>query len=140
MEKIIITYDINEDILKLRTKVFVDEQGFSIEDELSPNENEYIHCALYNDDKIIAYARLHIENTKCHIQRVVVEKDYRRKGYGYKIMKALEKVANENNCNQLYLHSQLQAVDFYKKNGYVTVGDNFYECGVLHCLMIKDIN
>ena len=49
----------------------------------------------------------------------------------------LEKIAINLNFKQVYVHSQSEALQFYKKAGYVKTGGEFVECRKPHQKMIK---
>ena len=74
-------------------KVFVKEQNVPIELEL--DEKDYsentVHIGYFNDDKLIGVARL-IDMNKdvIHIGRVVIDKEYRGKGIGRKLIVGCE--------------------------------------------------
>lgn len=137
--RIITEYDLNKKASKLRSKVFVNEQGFSKEDEYDSNEKEYIHISIYKGPLIVAYVRLHVEGKNGHVGRVVVRKSFRKHGYGKLIMNLAEEEAKENNINFLYLHAQLHAVSFYQKCGYEIHGEQFLEAGAPHYEMVKNL-
>jgi len=43
---------------------------------------------------------------------------------------------NLDNLNvTIYLHAQIQVVDFYQKLGFIKVGDLFEEAGIKHYMM-----
>ena len=56
---------------------------------------------------------------------------------GRMILNELEKIAISLNFKQVYVHSQNEALQFYKKAGYVETGGEFVECRKPHQKMIK---
>ena len=70
------------------------------------------------------------------IERMAVLKEYRKKGVGKAIIKEILKhYLNLNKVNNLILNSQIEVKDFYKKFGFVEVGEEFIEANILHIKM-----
>ncbi|MCM1131204.1 MAG: GNAT family N-acetyltransferase [Roseburia sp.] len=134
METSKILFDINEDIKTLRTEVFIIEQNVPVELEIEDNEDKYIHCCIYKEGILIAYARVYLSNPAI-IGRVCVRKNYRKLGYGKKIMKLAEKEIK--GINEIHLHAQTHAKGFYEALGYTPFGDFFLEAGIRHISMKK---
>ena len=68
---------------------------------------------------------------------MAVLKEYRNKGVGKAIIKEILKhYLNLNKVNNLILNSQIEAKDFYKKCGFVEVGEEFIEANIIHKKMI----
>ena len=76
METSKILYDINEDIKALRTEVFIEEQQVPVELEIESDEDKYVHCCIFSDEVLIAYARVRLTNPAI-IGRVCIKKNYR---------------------------------------------------------------
>jgi predicted GNAT family N-acyltransferase len=133
-------YDITAEIAALRESVFVDEQGFSREDERGGDEARYVHCCVYGDGVLIAYARVLFERGAAHIGRVAVRKEYRGRGYGSVVMRHAEREAVGRNFRTAELGAQLHAQGFYEKNGYVKEGGVTLMAGAPHIIMKKDLS
>ena len=56
---------------------------------------------------------------KIQVRFVAVEADVQGKGYGKKLMKAVEQFASENNIPDIILEARENAVPFYLSLGYV---------------------
>ena len=134
METSKILYDINDDIKKLRTEVFIIEQHVPVELEIEVDEDKYVHCCIYADNLLIAYARVKLSNPAI-IGRVCVKKSYRGLGYGRKVMNLAESQISLN--TEIVLHAQLHAQKFYHSLGYKEVGQIFMEANIGHIQMNK---
>lgn len=132
-------YDITEEIKNLRYEVFVNEQNVDIDIELENDEDKYIHLCLYQNNILIAYSRLKINDKILHIGRVLVKKEFRGQGYGRTIMKYSEETGRELGCNVAKLNAQKHAIGLYVKCGYEKYGDFFVEANISHIKMKKDI-
>ena len=56
------------------------------------------------------------------IGRIAVLKSQRKSGLGAKIVSAAEDIIRQNGGNKSFIHAQMQAVPFYEKIGFETVG------------------
>ena len=80
----------------LRIEVFVKEQNVPIELELDDKDysTNTVHIGYFNDDKLIGVARLiDMDKDVIHIGRVVIDKEYRGKGIGRKLIVGCETTA-----------------------------------------------
>ena len=130
----------------LRIEVFVKEQNVPIELEL--DEKDYsentVHIGYFNDDKLIGIARLiDLDKDVIHIGRVVIDKEYRGKGIGRKLIVGCETTAKNILKREVIieLSAQIQAEKFYESLGYNRVNDKIYlDAGIEHVDMRKEIN
>ena len=72
-----------------------------------------------------------------HIGRVAVVKNYRGRGIGIAVIKALLDIATKNKLKRVYLGSQLHARRFYERLGFRAYGGVYQEAGIDHILMDK---
>ena len=135
--KYLVLNDINQEIRNLRKEVFVIEQNVPPHLEWEDDESIYKHCCLYLNNKLIAYARVDINKEIAHIGRVVVAKEYRKQGYGKKIMQYSEEIIKKGNKSSVEIHAQLHASEFYKSIGYIPYDKEFMEAGIRHIKMKK---
>ena len=130
----------------LRIKVFVKEQKVPVELELDNKDHSIntVHIGYFNDNKLIGVARLiDLDKDIIHIGRVAIDKDYRRKGIGRKIIIGCETAARNILKREVIieLSAQIQAEKFYESLGYKRVNDKIYlDAGIEHVDMRKVIN
>jgi GNAT superfamily N-acetyltransferase len=96
------------------------------------NTNEFV---LEDSEKNIGHITLsfywdfwHMCNVMI-VDGVVVDKDFRRKGFGLELMKFAEDFARKNNVKQIYLYTDSKkedAVRLYEKLGYVKKDKIFF--------------
>ena len=131
---------LNDDIIKIRTSVFINEQGFK--DEFDETDKICTHIVLYNGNKGIATCRYFKEGENYHIGRVAIIKEYRGQGLGNKIMQIAENEirskCNESKC-VMEVSAQVRVSEFYKKLGYKQVGDIYFDEYCEHIRMIKNL-
>ena len=99
---------IHHDSVQIRTHVFVEEQHVPANLEVDADEGY-------------------------HVQRVAVEKAYRKHGLGKMVLNAIIAYAREQNVAFLKLGAQLQAIGFYKTLGFqLTDQPEFLDAGIRH--------
>ena len=130
----------------LRIEVFVREQKVPMElelDEKDHSENT-VHIGYFSDDKLIGVARLiDMDKDVIHIGRVVIDKEYRGKGIGRKLIVGCETTAKNILKREVIieLSAQIQAEKFYESLGYNRVNDKIYlDADIEHVDMRKVIN
>lgn len=132
-------YDILPDEAKeIRTKVFVEEQGFK--EEFDTTDNYAKHIVLYCDGTAVAVGRFFTDDKKTyHIGRIAVLKEFRKYGYGKVLMDIAMKEIINLNGEKIELSAQLQAKTFYEKCGYIADGNIYYDEHCPHILMYKNL-
>ena len=130
----------------LRIEVFVKEQNVPIELEL--DEKDYsentVHIGYFDDDKLIGIARLiDLDKDVIHIGRVVIDKEYRGKGIGRKLIIGCENITKQILKKEIIieLSAQIQSEKFFESLGYNRINDKIYlDAGIEHVDMRKVIN
>ena len=118
----------------VRTEVFIIEQQVDPALEMDEYDDIANHYLAINDDKPIATARWREIGDKIKLERFAVLNEYRNNGVGSKILEmVLQDVLPLN--KKVYLHSQLKAVNFYTRQGFVKEGDIFIEADIEHYKM-----
>jgi len=70
---------------------------------------------------------------------MAVLKEYRNHSIGSAILKALIKIADEKKLQEVYLHAQISAIEFYEKQNFKTCSDEFMDAGIPHKTMRKHL-
>ena len=125
----------------LRYRILREPLGKERGSERNEGDETGIHFALYENNKLIAVARLdRVDETICQARFVAVESNLQGKGYGRKIMTALENEALGLGYQKLILHARDYALPFYEKLGYTLVGPSYKLFDVLqHFKMFKEL-
>ncbi|MES2674431.1 MAG: GNAT family N-acetyltransferase [Pseudomonadota bacterium] len=140
------------DLIMLRTRVFLEEQNVSPEDEWDNKDETATHFLVTSTEgAAIGCARLLVESlrhgdensptphqnqTLFHIGRVAVLKSHRQQGIGKQLMQTII-----NECLQslpssnIYLYAQTARIKFYQQLGFVIQGDVFMDAGIPHIEM-----
>ena len=126
---------LNNDIINIRTNVFIDEQGFK--DEFDEKDKTCSHIVLYDKKTPVATCRYFEENDIYHIGRVAVIKEYRNKHLGNKIMKIAEAEILKESGKQIEVSAQVRIKEFYQKLGYKEFGEVYFDEYCEHIKMSK---
>jgi ElaA protein len=123
------------EILKLRSEVFVVEQGCIYQD-IDGKDKKAMHLTGKKDNEIIAYTRIFDSGDYYElpsIARVVVKKKTRGKERGKEIMKESIKYIKENLQEKtIVLSAQKYLEKFYKDLGFIVEGEEYLEDGIPH--------
>lgn len=127
-----------QDGLKIRIKVFVDEQKVPLEEESDEYEKDCYHLILYKDNTTIATGRiLPLDSETVKFGRIAVTKEVRGTGLGKILMEEMEEKTRELGYQEIILGGQVSAIPFYEKMGYTAYGDVFLDGGIDHRMMKK---
>ncbi len=127
------------DASKVRTAVFVTEQGIPMEMEWDEADNTAVHAVAYNGlGQGIATGRLVTQAAGVgKIGRMAVHCALRGSGIGGDILHALMDVARQRGDREVMLYAQRSAEGFYQRLGFVPRGEPFEEVGIPHIEMVK---
>jgi predicted GNAT family N-acyltransferase len=118
----------------IRFQVFVREQRVPAEIELDDMDAPSLHAIAFEKEKAIGTGRLLPDG---HIGRMAILKEWRRRGIGAAILKALIDAAERRGDREIALSAQLHAVEFYRTHGFEPVGDVYEEAGIPHQAMVR---
>lgn len=136
--KVVIYDNIPDCAREIRKKVFTDEQGF--QNEFDETDSVATHIVYYDQDGLpVATCRVFwdIAMNSYILGRLAVLKEYRGQNIGSIMIQEAEKYVRTQNGECLTLHAQCRASDFYKKSGFIEVGEIEEEEGCPHIWMRK---
>jgi predicted GNAT family N-acyltransferase len=127
--------DLSSQAFAIRHKVFVEEENVDPTLEYDHEEDAH-HYLLLLGRKALATARWRETEQGIKLERFAVLPEFRNRGLGGIILK---EVINDvvPLGKTIYLHSQLRAVPFYERHGFVKEGPVFYEADMGHYYMKK---
>ncbi|UTN03475.1 GNAT family N-acetyltransferase [Flavobacterium bizetiae] len=117
---------------EIRKQVFVIEQNVSQERE-SMDDKDAIHYIATVNGEPAGAARYRIMEKGAKIERIAVLNTFRGKRIGEAILlKILDDLKNEE---KVYLYAQVNASQFYIKNGFRQTDNYFLDAGIEHVEM-----
>ena len=128
------------EILRLRSEVFVVEQDCVYQD-IDNKDNKALHVLGFSGNQLVAYTRCFAPGfyfDEAAIGRVVVAAEYRKYGFGHKIMEASVKAIERHyETTAIKLSAQQYLTKFYNSHGFSETGEGYLEDGIPHIAMIK---
>lgn len=119
--------------LELRRIVFIEEQNVPEHEEVDGDDPRCTHILARIDGIPMGAARFQYIGDKAKIQRVCVLKETRGTGLGAELIrKILDVIKAEGKVSTAVLGSQIHALKFYEKFGFVAFGDEYLDAGILH--------
>jgi predicted GNAT family N-acyltransferase len=123
--------------MTVRERVFIKEQGVPVEIERDEHDVASTHVVAFGPNgEAIGTGRLLPDG---HVGRLAVLKKWRGKGVGAALFERLLQLAREVGVQRLELHAQTPAAGFYARYGFTTQGGEFYEAGLPHITMARDV-
>tara|TARA_B100001964_G_C14074335_1_gene527303 strand:- start:351 stop:791 length:441 start_codon:yes stop_codon:yes gene_type:complete len=87
--------------------------------EIDDLENKSFHRAIVDqENNIFGVGRIHFINNIGQIRYMAIKKEFSRMGYGSILIDSLEKIGLDKKVGNFFLNSRINAISFYKKNGY----------------------
>jgi predicted GNAT family N-acyltransferase len=126
-----------EAALALRRRVFCEEQGVPVEQELDGHDTRGLHLVAVQDGAVLGTCRLLMRGSSCTLSRMAVDAGFRRTGVGAALLRESEARARERGATRMALHAQLRAQRLYTAHGYRARGPRFLEAGIEHVSMEK---
>ena len=117
----------------IREQVFVQEQGVPEDMELDEFDPAATHALAYEGPLCVGTARLvRLDHHHAQIGRMAVLSTFRKRGIGKAILNHLIALAQAEGVLTLTLHSQVSAIPFYAKLGFIAQGPIYDEAGIPH--------
>ncbi|XXF81618.1 GNAT family N-acetyltransferase [Myxococcaceae bacterium GXIMD 01537] len=133
--------------LAIREVVFIEEQHVPEGIERDAEDAKAYHVLAFQAGHAIGTGRLVMlpqpppgqQGTWAQVGRMAVLQAHRKAKVGTLLLTTLEDEARRRGVGGIMLHSQLYALEFYKRHGYVPVGAVFEEAGIEHLEMHKKL-
>jgi len=117
---------------RIRFTVFVDEQRVPAEIEMDEHDASSIHALAFAEGRAVGTGRLLVDG---HIGRMAVLKEWRGRGVGRALLRALIDAARRRGDKDVVLNSQVHALGFYGAEGFEAEGPVYEEAGIPHQVM-----
>jgi len=125
----------------IRKQVFIKEQGVPEDMELDEFDPTAKHALAYEGHLCVGTGRLvTLDSHHAQIGRMAVLSAFRNRGIGSVILSSLIALAKAEGVLTLMLHSQVSAIPFYAKHGFITEGLIYDEAGIAHRNMILSLS
>ena len=128
--------------IDLRYREFYETSNRAKETIFDEFEDKSLRIVAYIDDKVIGHARLFVHDSVGEITQVVVDHEYRGMKIGAGMMQRLIEKIHEMKVKFITLDARVYAVDFYKKFGFNTKGEEYIspKTGMPIIKMVQEFN
>ena len=121
----------------VRRQVFIIEQKIPESEEWDDADENSSHVLAFSKKRdVVGTGRLEPTGK---IARLAVVGQYRGQGVGSAMLIRLVEEARQRGFDQVYLHAQTHALNFYKKFGFVSDEEIFSEGGIPHVVARLDL-
>lgn len=130
-----------EGAFEVRRQVFIEEQGVPADLELDEDDAKALHVVVEDGERVIGTARvLFPAPGQAKIERMAVLKPFRGQGVGSRIISFLSEELSNRQVEQVVLHAQYPAIPFYRSCGFEESGSPFWEAGIKHIKMKRQLD
>jgi predicted GNAT family N-acyltransferase len=134
-------------VVDLRTRVFVVEQGVPPEIEQDDRDAGAVHVVSRAGGgelagRVVATGRLLLPEDRsgtAGIGRMAADASVRGLGHGAAVLAELHRQAALRGATAVELHAQVTARRFYERAGYTAVGEEYVEAGIAHITMRRQL-
>lgn len=123
--------------LNIRKQVFVIGQQVLQHEELDGKDQESDHFLLVVDEQPAGVARVRYIGNFAKIERVAILSEYQGQGLGYTLMKTILSTLKESDVIvAAKLSSQVHAITFYEKLGFMVCSEEYMDANIPHQDMV----
>ncbi len=126
-----------EAAIALRRRVFVEEQGVPVAEEVDGRDEEALHLVATDGGEIVGTCRLCFSGRTVQFSRLAVDPGARRRGIARALLLAADDEGRAAGARRVVLHAQVYAQGLYDAAGYRARGSRFWEAGIEHVAMEK---
>lgn len=124
-----------DQVFAIRQAVFIDEQGFTEEEEWDGHDKTSDHIKICLGEQVIGCARIRWIEKEIRIERIALLKEFRGQGFGRQVLPELIAYAKAKNPEAIFIHAQNHLKKFYEGFGFEQRGEVYDECGIPHIHM-----
>ena len=126
-----------DEALELRRRVFVGQQGVTLEADRDGLDSSALHVVAVDDGHVVGTCRVVFDDGLARLGRMAVEDALRGRGLGAAILAEAETQARAAGATRIRLHAQVAARALYERGGFEVKGEEFLEEGIPHLTMEK---
>jgi predicted GNAT family N-acyltransferase len=125
--------------LRLRYRVFCEEQGVDLAAEQDGRDGEALQLIALDGARVVGTCRVLIDDGIARLGRMAVEPGLRGRGMGSALLTEADSAMLEAGARRIRLHAQTASRGVYERAGYAPQGGEFMEEGIEHVAMEKPL-
>lgn len=127
-------------MVKLRDEILRKPLGLRFTEDELESEKDNLLIAAFEEERILGCCMLVEEKPGiARLRQMAVLNDLQGKGIGRALMNFAENIARDRGFKHIRMHARSNAVGFYEKVGYRTIGEQFMEVTIPHFIMEKKL-
>ena len=127
-------------MIDLRMKVLLDPVGIPRSYINPEKEKEDILIGAFDGEQLTGCCILtHVDQNMLQLRQMAVDDSLQNKGVGASIVGYAETIAKERGYSTLMMHARDTVMGFYERCGYHVDGEQFFEVGISHHKMKKQL-
>ena len=123
--------------LRLRYRVFCEEQGVQPAAEQDGRDGEALQLVALDGRRVVGTCRVLLENGVARLGRMAVDPEHRGRGVGGALLSEADGAMLDAGAQRIRLHAQTTSRGVYDRAGYEPRGETFIEEGIEHVAMEK---
>jgi GNAT superfamily N-acetyltransferase len=125
--------------LALRNLYLRQPLGLSFTEDDRWEDQSACHVVAVEADRVIGCGLGVPKEEGIKIRQMIVHPDFQRQGIGGLVLRTIEQTFIDRGQFYFFLHARMESLGFYLQNNYKPIGLTFYEVGILHQKMEKQI-
>lgn len=126
--------------LELRNNILRIPLGMNLMDENLEKEQFDFHLGAFENHVLIGVLVLSsVNDFTLKMRQVAIDSRFQGNGIGQKLVHFSEHFASEKGFTKMVLHARKTAIPFYLKLGYQLIDNEFFEVGIPHQKMNKNL-
>ena len=125
--------------LRLRYRVFCEEQGVDLAAEQDGRDPEALQLVALGDGRVLGTCRVLLDDGLARLGRMAVEPGHRGRGIGGALLAEADRAMRDSGARRIRLHAQTASRGVYQRAGYEPMGEEFMEEGIKHVAMEKQL-
>lgn len=127
-------------MVALRTDILRKPLGLVYtKEQLETEKSDQLFAAFENNKMIGCCILTPFGNQRMQLRQMAVAPDQQYRGIGAKIISFAQNYCLQNQYKFIFLHARATAVGFYQKLGFEVIGDEYFEVGLPHFNMEKQL-
>ena len=127
--------------IDLRNRILRHPLGLEVTAQDQWDEQDESHFGIFDGERLIAcLVAVDQSNATVKLRQMAVEPQFQRRGVGSWLISQVEAALQACGTKQIKLHARQTAIDFYRRLGYQTQGDEFIEVTLPHIVMSKQFS
>ena len=129
-----------EEMANLRMKVLLDPIGIPRSYINPEKEAEDFLIGVYANGALVGCCILtKVDDTTVQLRQMAVAAAAQKSGIGRQVLSFAERLAREKGFSNMVMHARDTVIPFYQKCGYCINGSRFFEVGIPHHKMQKNL-